>query len=211
MSQLNAPLREMISAVVDGEASEFEYRRVLESVDDAGVTALLGRHYAVRAVARGEARALCPPALTAGILAAVAAQQPAAATAPAASRWRMPVGGVAVAASVCMAAVFGLRALAPEPAGIPQVAVVASSAGTSLGELGRPGGLPVPVTGPAVPVGFGSAVPAPGGGLQHAGASPDQLAEQRLRLFMADHVQNAALNTNQGMLPYARVVSYEAP
>jgi hypothetical protein len=32
-----------------------------------------------------------------------------------------------------------------------------------------------------------------------------------LRLFMADHVQNAALNTNQGMLPYARVVSYEAP
>ena len=105
----------------------------------------------------------------------------------------------------------GLRALAPEPAGIPQVAVVASSAGTSLGELGRPGGLPVPVTGPAVPVGFGSAVPAPGGGLQHAGASPDQLAEQRLRLFMADHVQNAALNTNQGMLPYARVVSYEAP
>ena len=40
MSQLNAPLREMISAVVDGEASEFEYRRVLESVDDAGVTLL---------------------------------------------------------------------------------------------------------------------------------------------------------------------------
>ena len=201
----------MISAVVDGEASEFEYRRVLESVDDAGVTALLGRHYAVRAVVRGEARALCPPALTAGILAALAEQQPEAATAPSASRWRMPVGGVAVAASVCMAAVFGLRALAPEPAGMPQAPVVASSAGASLGELGRPGGLPVPVTGLAVPVGFGSAVPVPGGGLQHAGASPDQLAEQRLRLFMADHAQNAALNTNQGMLPYARVVSYEAP
>ena len=211
MSQLNGPLREMISAVVDGEASEFEYRRVLESVDDAGVTALLGRHYAVRAVARGEARALCPPALTASVLAAVAAQEPAAAVAPAVARWRMPVGGVAVAASVCMAAVFSLRALAPEPAGMPQASIVAASAGASLGELGRPGGLPVPVTGPAVPVGFGSAVPAPGGGLQHAGASPDQLAEQRLRLFMVDHVQNAALNTNQGMLPYARVVSYEAP
>lgn len=201
----------MISAVVDGEASEFEYRRVLESVDDAGVTALLGRHYAVRAVARGEARALCPPALTAGILAALAEQQPAAATALNASRWRMQVGGVAVAASVCMATVFGLRTLAPEPAGLPQSSVVASSAGASLGELGRPGGLPLLVTGPAVPVGFGSAVPVPGGGLQHAGASPDQLAEQRLRLFMTDHAQNAALNTNQGMLPYARVVSYEAP
>ena len=208
MSQVNGPLREMISAVVDGEASEFEYRRVLESVDDPGVTALLGRHYTVRALARGEAQALCPPALTASILAAVAAQAPATAAAP---RWRMPVGGVAVAASVCMAAVFGLRALAPEPAGMPQASMVASSGGASLGELGRPGGLPVPVTGPAVPVGFGSAVPAPGGGLQHAGASPDQLAEQRLRLFMVDHVQNAALNTNQGMLPYARVVSYEAP
>jgi sigma-E factor negative regulatory protein RseA len=206
LSQVNEPLREMISAVVDGEASEFEYRRVLESVDDAGVAALLGRHYAVRAVARREAQALCPPALTASILAALAAQAPAAA----APRWRMPVGGVAVAASVCMAAVFGLRALAPEPAGMAQTAVVASGA-ASLGELGRPGGLPVPVAGPAVPVGFVSALPAPGSAMQHAGASPDQLAEQRLRLFMVDHVQNAALNTNVGMLPYARVVSYEAP
>jgi len=209
LSQVNGPLREMISAVVDGEASEFEYRRVLESVDDAGVTALLGRHYAVRAVARREAQLLCPPALTASILAALAAQAPAAAP-----RWRMPVAGVAVAASVCMAAVFGLRALAPQPAGVAPSALVASSAASgaaSLGELGRPGGLPVPVAGPAVPVGFVSALPAPGGALQHAGASPDQLAEQRLRLFMVDHVQNAALNTNQGMLPYARVVSYEAP
>jgi sigma-E factor negative regulatory protein RseA len=205
---MNGPLREMISAVVDGEASEFEYRRVLDSVDDAEVTALLGRHYAVRAVARGEAQVLCPPALTASILAALAAEAPAPA---AAQRWRMPVGGMAVAASVCMAAVFGLRALAPEPAGMPQAAVVASSAGASLGELGRAGGLPVQVAGVAVPVGFSPAVPALGGGLQHAAANADQLAEQRLRLFMVDHVQNASLNTNQGMLPYARVVSYEAP
>ncbi|MBP6381278.1 MAG: hypothetical protein KBG29_00510 [Pseudomonadales bacterium] len=204
---MNGPLREMISAVVDGEASEFEYRRVLDGVDEPGVSALIGRHYAVRAVARGEVQALCPPALTAGILSALAAEAPAAA----ASRWRMPVGGVAVAASVCMAAVFGLRALAPEQPGMQQVSALAPSAAVSLGELGRPGGLPVPVTGPALPVGFGSALPVAGGVVQPAGASADQLAEQRLRLFMVDHVQNAALHTNQGMLPYARVVSHEAP
>lgn len=198
----------MVSAVVDGEASEFEYRRVLDSVGEPEVRALLGRHYAVRAVARGEAQALCPPALTAGILAAIAAEVPAAAAAP---RRRLPVGGVAVAASVCMAAVFGLRALAPEPADLQHAGAVASTAAVSLGELGRPGGLPVTVAGPAMPVGFGSALPVAAGGLQHAGASADQLAEQRLRLFMVDHVQNAALNTNQGMLPYARLASYETP
>ena len=198
----------MVSAVVDGEASEFEYRRVLDSVGDPEVRALLGRHYAVRAVARGEAQALCPPALTAGILAALASEVPAAAAAP---RRRLPVGGVAVAASVCMAAVFGLRALAPEPADLQRAGAVASTAAVSLGELGSPGGLPVPVTGPAMPVGFGSALPVAAGGLHHAGPSADQLAEQRLRLFMVDHVQNAALNTNQGMLPYARLTSYETP
>jgi hypothetical protein len=60
LSQLNAPLREMMSAVVDGEASEFELRRVLdERVRMPGSTALLARHFAVRAVLRGETAALC--------------------------------------------------------------------------------------------------------------------------------------------------------
>ena len=60
MSQMNEPLREMVSAVVDGEASEFELRRVLDGCEDAAVGALLARHFAVRSVLRGETAALCP-------------------------------------------------------------------------------------------------------------------------------------------------------
>lgn len=207
---MNEPLREMISAVVDGEASEFEYRRVLDSVQDAEVQALLGRHYTARSLVRAEAHALCPPALTANILAALAAEADVP-VAAAASRWRVPLGGVAVAASVCMVAVIGLRALAPGYDGGAAGPAVAASGASALGQLGRPATAPVHVAGPAVQVGFGAVSPLPGAGAQPAGMNPDQLAEQRLRLFMVDHAQNAALNSNQGMLPYARVVGYEAP
>ena len=52
------PLREMASAVVDGEASEFETRRLLEALGEPGVSALVARHYTVRSVLRREAPAL---------------------------------------------------------------------------------------------------------------------------------------------------------
>lgn len=60
----------------------------------------------------------------------------------------------------------------------------------------------------AVPVGFGPAARVPSVPGQFAGA--DRLAEERLRVYMDEHVRNAALNTNQGMLPYARAVSDES-
>jgi sigma-E factor negative regulatory protein RseA len=206
---MNERLREMVSAVVDGEASDFECRRVLDSVHENEVRDLLSRHYTVRSVVRAEARSLCPPELTASILAAVAAEAPASAQA-AVPRWRIPVGGVAVAASVCMAAVFGFQALAPVQEGAVPAPAFAAAGGGTLGSLGPAATLPVRAAGTAVPVGFAPAAPfAPGGALP-ASANADVLAEQGLRMFMADHVQNASLNTNQGMLPYARVVSYEA-
>ena len=70
---MSEPLREMISAVADGEASEFECRRVLDGLKDGEVRSLLGRHYALRSVMRGEVDRLCPPQLTSKILAAAPA------------------------------------------------------------------------------------------------------------------------------------------
>jgi sigma-E factor negative regulatory protein RseA len=208
LSKNDERLREMVSAVVDGEASDFECRSVLHNMGDPEVRKLLARHYAVRAVARAEVRALCPPTLSASILAAVATEPPAAAAA-AIPRWRMPLGGVAVAASVCMAAVFGLRALSPVPEGAaPAPAVAAVGGGETLGSLGRSAARAAQPPGYAVTVGFDPAARAARGAVPDAHGA-NRLAEERLQLFMHDHVQNASLNTNQGMLPYARVAAYE--
>ena len=65
MSESNKALREMVSALVDGEASEFECRRVLAGMDDPALRGLVDRHYSLRAVARQEARLLCPATLSA--------------------------------------------------------------------------------------------------------------------------------------------------
>ncbi|MBK7168731.1 MAG: sigma-E factor negative regulatory protein [Gammaproteobacteria bacterium] len=207
MSESNKALQEMVSALVDGEASEFECRRVLAGMDDPALRGLVDRHYSLRAVARQEAQLLCPAPLGANILAALE-HEPAlcVASAPAGSRWRMRAGGAAVAASVCFLALIGMRALAPS--GDAQATL--ASNGVTLGSLGQPVSRPLPFAGSTTPLGLARAVSDDFGGARTVGGS-NQLAEQRLRLFMADHARNAALNTNQGMMPLARVASYQSP
>ncbi|MBK8308648.1 MAG: sigma-E factor negative regulatory protein [Gammaproteobacteria bacterium] len=208
LSDSNNALREMVSALVDGEASEFECRRVLAGMDDPALRGLVDRHYSLRAVVRQEAQLLCPAPLGANILAALE-QEPAlraASAAPAGNRWRMRAGGAAVAASVCFLALIGMRALAPS--GDAQATL--ASNGVTLGSLGQPVSRPLPFAGSTTPLGLARAVSDDFGGARTVGGS-NQLAEQRLRLFMADHARNAALNTNQGMMPLARVASYQSP
>ncbi|HMV71637.1 MAG TPA: RseA family anti-sigma factor [Pseudomonadales bacterium] len=206
---MNEPLREMVSAVVDGEASEFELRRVLDGCEDAEVGALLARHFAVRSVLRGETTELCPPQVSRSILAALEAEAPLGAAPAPVARWRIPLGGAAVAASVCLVAVFGLRALAPSSDGkAVEAPALAASDAQPLAPLGAPAAVMSTLPSAAVPVGFGPAVRVAPGAAQ--AVSADRLAEDRLRLYMGEHVRNAAFNANQGMLPYARVVSDES-
>lgn len=205
---MNEPLREMVSAVVDGESSEFEMRRVLDSFEDAEVRALMSRHFAVRSLLRGEATVFCPSGLSQSVFAALDAEAPPQAS-PTSTRKRIPLGGIAVAASVCMVAVFGLRALGPtgavNPANVPALAISDSQ---PLASLGPPAVVVNNLPSAAVPVGFGSAARVASEAAHTLSA--DRLAEERLRLYMGEHVRNAAFNTNQGMLPYARVVSDES-
>jgi sigma-E factor negative regulatory protein RseA len=189
----------MASALVDGEASEFEYRRVLESMQDGAVGALVGRHYTVRTLLRREAAALCPESLSKSIMAAIDAEPAIAvdfvAVAP---RWRGWAGGAAVAASVCLLAVGAVRTLQQTQmtAGAPAVV-----AGTTIGPLGAPARQLLPAGAGAVSVGFGPAAP----------GTADRAARERLHWYMVEHAQNAALNNPQGMMPFARVASYEEP
>jgi sigma-E factor negative regulatory protein RseA len=199
LSEIGEPLREMASALVDGEASEFECRRVLGGMDDGAVGALLGRHYTVRTLLRREAALLCPESVTRAIVAAVEAEPvTAGVTVREVSRWRGWTGGAAVAASVCLLAVGAVRTLQPEPS-----APAGPVAGAAIAQLGTPARQLVPAAAGAVAVGFGPTRP------QRAGSG--QVARERLQWYMVEHAQNAALNNPQGMMPFARVASYEEP
>lgn len=197
------PLREMVSALVDGEASDFETRRLLDSLADPEVRGLVERHYTVRALLRRETRALCPPELTATVLTALHDEVPLA-TSGAVARWRSWAGGAAVAASVCLVTVLGTRMLsdAGSPAGSAGNAVAGS--GMAMGNLGAPAVMPMLARGGAIPVGLSSPLPP-------AGSGADRAAELRLRMFMLDHAQNASFNGPQGMIPFIRVDSGEQP
>ena len=191
---IGEPLRESASALVDGETAEFETRRLLEQ-STPELHALLARHYTVRSVLRHEADLLCPRAVTASILAALE-QEPAPGRG-AVPRWQRWVGGAAVAASVCLVAVLGTRTLLQPPEAAPQL--------TATPRVLDPLGNPAP--GPAQQVAevIGGQVRLP----RAPQDDPDGVARERLEMFMMDHAANAALNTPEGMMPYARVVSYE--
>ncbi len=202
LARTTEPLREMVSALVDGEASDFETRRLLEAFGDAGLRDLAGRHYTVRSVLRRDAASLCPPELTASILAAIDAEPLPVGAAVPASRWRNWAGGAAVAASVCLVTVLGVRNLSGPGADAPDRSV--ASSGIPMGNLGAPALAPVLARSGAIPVGLGSALPA-------ADTGADRAAELRLQMFMMDHAQNASLNTAQGMIPFVRVDAREQP
>lgn len=196
------PLREMASALVDGEASEFETRRFLESLGEPGVSALVARHYTVRSVLRRDASAICPPDLTDAVLAAVRAEA-IHASPRFAARWKHWAGGAAVAASVCMVTVIGVRGLPDSGNEVPAHAIAAS--GVTMGSLGAPvSPSPVLARSGAVPVGLGAAIPA-------SADDADRVAEQRLQMYMLEHARNASLNTPQGMIPFVRVDAREQP
>jgi len=192
LSTIGEPLREMVSALVDGESSEFECRRVLDGMESPELRALLARHYSLRAIARRDGRQLCPAPVTEAILAALEAE-----ATPVRGARRVPawIGGAAVAASVCLVAVMGSRSLQTADGGGEAANLAAVG---SLGTLGSPAVRPVVASSGAVQVGFGPAAP----------VSADRAAEQRLRMFMVEHAEDAALNAPQGMMPFARVVSY---
>lgn len=103
-------LNESLSALMDNEANELEFRRVLATFDDERVRATWSRYQLARAVLHKE---LLEPRLDiATAIAAALADEPISTQAPPpvgpAGRWR-GIGRLAVAASVTVAVLAGVR------------------------------------------------------------------------------------------------------
>lgn len=189
-------LQESLSAVMDNEADQLELRRVIAASAEADVRATWSRYQLARAVMHKE---LIEPRLdiASAVSAAIADEKvPGKVT----SAWRN-VGRLAVAASVTVAVLAGVRLYNQDEVGGVQLAQ----------QQAQPAQVTVPQqqggNGPVL-AGFtegGAQVATP------AGAQGDQAAwhDQRLAEYLRQHAQQSATSGVEGPLPYARAASLE--
>jgi sigma-E factor negative regulatory protein RseA len=190
-------MRESLSALLDDEANELEIERVLSRIsDDEGLRQTWVRYNAVRASASGHQLAHMSLDISAQLRHAVAAE--AVATPGLKQRLLRPIASLAVAASVAAVVVVGGQQLAQiggdNPYGNGQA--VAASSGSPVGMLNSLGATsvqasygarPIPVLQPATRTAY------------------QELARQRMQKYMQEHAEHAALNSPQGLIPFARV------
>lgn len=189
--------RELLSALMDGEASEHELRQALKAVgDDPALAGTWARWHVAQSTLRGET---LPPVridLRAAVAAAIAAES-APVRAPL-RPWLKPVASMAVAAGVAALTVVGWQVLR----------VDGGYGADTLAGAGQQQEIQTVALGPMVVVredGEELVLPAADGDF---GAAPTA-GQDRLNAYLARHAQAASLGSARGLAPYARVVSLE--
>ncbi len=215
--QSNHSLYESLSALVDGEASELEVRRLLKAEDEE-LKARWSRYQLAGAAMRRELGAMAPSGFADRISAAL--ENEAVPQVPQ-RHWWQRIGQVAVAASVAGAVLIGVQQY---PGDTQQTAVATTNAAPEAREndVGRsqtvslpagyqPPSLPLartvsqesgyePVGHPSREVIF---VPV----RVDSGQVPSEEIRAYLNELMRAHSGHAVRNSNQGVLPYARVTT----
>ncbi|MEJ6657158.1 MAG: RseA family anti-sigma factor [Pseudomonas sp.] len=196
-------LRETLSALMDDEAEQLELRRVLHAGEQApDVRRTWERYQYARSVMHKEPWQTGVD-LSAGIAAALA-DEPTPASAPSVNsmRWKVQLGRVAVAASVTLAVLVGVRMVnqesLPDSNTMAAVERTAPAVGTPVMASGqaRPG---------AVLAGFSSLADQ---AEQAQPSGPSAWQEQRIGDYLRRHAENSAQAAPQ-LVPYARAASLE--
>lgn len=196
-------LRETLSALMDDEAEQLELRRVLHAGEQApDVRRTWERYQYARSVMHKEPWQTGVD-LSAGIAAALA-DEPTPASAPSvnSTRWKVQLGRVAVAASVTLAVLVGVRMVnqesLPDSNTMAAVERTAPAVGTPVMASGqaRPG---------AVLAGFSSLADQ---AEQAQPSGPSAWQEQRIGDYLRRHAENSAQAAPQ-LVPYARAASLE--
>jgi sigma-E factor negative regulatory protein RseA len=198
---MNDRIYESLSALMDNEANELELERVLaQTVDNTELRKTWVRYNLTQHAVHGRPVAYLDLDISARVQSALAGSQTdrsGIGTALTVFKQRMvrPLVSFAVAASVAATVVIGGQQLAHVDGGYGVDRSVANSASPvgMLNSLGATavqasyGTQPIPVLQPATRAAY------------------QELAQQRLRKYMQDHVEQAALNSPQGLVPFARV------
>jgi sigma-E factor negative regulatory protein RseA len=195
-------VKELLSAFLDGEASEHEVRRLLGALAaDRALRATWERYHLVQQVLRNELGPVLGPGFAERVSARLAAVEATDAGPPARSqayraaavaRWS---GFLAVAASVAALTLYGWQALiTPSPRDSatlsPEHARLDSTATTTLAAR-KP------------------RADTPGGGDDTESAAR-RAAEAALNIYLVEHNEFAPTSGVSGMLPYVRVVGYDS-
>ncbi|MEH6634527.1 MAG: sigma-E factor negative regulatory protein [Halioglobus sp.] len=201
-------MRESLSALLDNEANELELERILSRVtDDADVRNTWIRYNAVSTTMAGAPLAHMQLDISTQVRQAIAGtssdelqQQTVQAGQNIVSlrqRFLRPLTSLAVAASVTATVVIGGQQLAriggTDPYGGSQAVAASASPVGLVNSLGATtvqasyGTQSVPVLQPATRTAY------------------QELARQRMQMYMQEHAEQAALNSPQGLIPFARV------
>lgn len=190
---MNDSLKESLSALMDGEASEFELRRVLES-DDPELRRKWSDSHQFQQLLKGDEQPYSGWDISARVAAEIADDV----ASPSAAGWRQAFTGIAVAASVAFVVVLG--ALGSNKLTTPGAMVADNSAVSGrvypTQVRGATGGVTVSATAQS-PV------------LTESSISQSE-AQRRFEYYLRNHTDRAALNNNQGVISYARTVSPES-
>jgi sigma-E factor negative regulatory protein RseA len=188
---MNKTMRESLSALMDDESNELELERILSQV---GTDEELRRTWTRYAIAQQAVHGLHGAHTQWDISARVQralgdaqAQEPAT-QATIKQRFLRPLTSLAVAASVALTVVIGGRELAQLDSPVPYDQDNQKMANT------------------ASPVSYLNSFGATTVQANYVTRSAYQdLAQQRLRKYMQEHAEQAALNSPQGLVPFARV------
>jgi sigma-E factor negative regulatory protein RseA len=194
---MSEQLKESLSAVMDGEADEFEIRRVLnEAADDPELRGVWERYHLVRSVMRGEGRMPGADRLSTRFWTQIDAAEDAPADdnvepiesstqAPRSNwvSWGQRLAGVAVAAGVAAAVIVGYRTDEGVKAPPAQVAVVEPAGPSASAAL------------------FDDEMRLQG--------VPAALDLQRAHAYMLHHARHVALNNRSGV-PFVKVAAFES-
>jgi sigma-E factor negative regulatory protein RseA len=190
-------LRESLSAVMDGEANELELERVLSRIEsDEPLRQTWVRYCAVRSTNEGANVAQLSMDVSQGVRAALA--QDGAKTNGPVQRFLKPLASFAVAASVAATVVIGGQQLyqigdttpyGNTTAGTSPIGLINTAGATAV--QASYGTQSKPVLQPTVRTAY------------------RELARQRMQKYMQEHVEQAALNSPAGMIPFSRIQKIE--
>lgn len=192
-------LHESLSAVMDNEADELELRRVLAADGDTDMRSTWSRYQIARAAMHKE---LIEPRLDiASAVSAALADEPAITMAkPQRFAWGN-LGRLAVAASVTVAVLAGVRLYNQSDVAGPQIAQQAAQSSIAVPQANQ---------GPAVLAGYSEDAGPSDAQATGAQASTEGWHEKRLPTYVRQHAQQAAFGSgSEGALPYARAASME--
>jgi len=191
---MSESMRESLSALMDDEANELEVERVLARIaSDPDLRQVWVRYNAVHSIAAGQPAVHLELDISSQVREAIAGDSQV--SSGFRQRLMRPLASMAVAASVAATVVLGGQQLAQLEADSYDAHAIASSV-SPVGMVNSLGATSVQAS--YGTLGLPELQPATGTAYQ-------KLARQRLHKYMQEHAEHAALNTPNGLVPFARV------